>query len=142
MRWRLDGIGIFQRGRIVSVEIETRGRSYSIPGGFGLGRLKSGNGRCEMTKVDLSQTEILKLPLEIRRRILADGALDKEMEGVLSNLFDSTEGQWSTCEWEYNDEHGRWDTECDDVIVLHGDESPFENGFKFCPYCGKPCRDV
>ena len=27
-----------------------------------------------MVKVDMSQTEILKLPLEIRRRILADGA--------------------------------------------------------------------
>ena len=74
MRWRLDGIGIFPRGRIVSVAIETHFRGYSIPGGFGLGRLKSGNGRNEMVKIDLRQTEILKLPLEIRRRILADGA--------------------------------------------------------------------
>ena len=47
-----------------------------------------------MTKVDLSQTEILKLPLEIRRRILADGAeaytmdqlleLEQELETILS----------------------------------------------------------
>jgi len=94
MRWRLDGIGIFPRGRIVSVAIETHFRGYSIPGGFGLAGLKSGNGRNEMTKVDLSQTEILKLPLEIRRRILADGAeaytmdqlleLEQELEKILS----------------------------------------------------------
>lgn len=44
---------------------------------------------------------------------------------------------WSTCDWEYNDEFERWETECEDVIALHGGESPFEYGFKFCPYCGK-----
>ena len=49
-----------------------------------------------MVKVDLSQTEILKLPLEIRRRILADGAeaytieqlleLEHEVQSLLSLL--------------------------------------------------------
>ena len=52
------------------------------------------------------------------------------------------DGEWSTCEWEYNDEHGRWDTECDDVIALHAGESPFEHGFKFCPFCGKSVREM
>lgn len=51
-------------------------------------------------------------------------------------------GKWSTCEWEYNDEHERWDTECDDVIALHAGESPFEYGFKFCPFCGKEVREM
>jgi len=36
-----------------------------------------------MVKVDLSQTEILKLPLEIRRRILADGAEAFTMDQLL-----------------------------------------------------------
>ena len=49
-----------------------------------------------MVKVDMSQTEILKLPLEIRRRILADGAeaftmdqlleLEHEVQSLLSLL--------------------------------------------------------
>ena len=37
----------------------------------------------EMVKVDMSQTEILKLPLEIRRRILADGAEAFTMDQLL-----------------------------------------------------------
>lgn len=49
---------------------------------------------------------------------------------------------WSRCSWEYNDEHGRWDTECDNAIALHAGESPFEYGFKFCPYCGKPVMEL
>ena len=36
-----------------------------------------------MVKVDMSQTEILKLPLEIRRRILADGAEAFTMDQLL-----------------------------------------------------------
>ena len=46
------------------------------------------------------------------------------------------------CEWGYNDEHERWDTQCDDVMVLHLGESPFTYGFKVCPYCGKQLLDV
>lgn len=46
------------------------------------------------------------------------------------------------CEWEYDEEHERWETGCDDVIALHGGESPFEYGFRVCPYCGKQLTDV
>ena len=60
-------------------------------------------------------------------------------DGVL--VVKMPEGQSSTCEWEYSDEHERWDTECDDVIALHAGESPFEYGFKFCPFCGKEVRE-
>lgn len=46
-------------------------------------------------------------------------------------------GEFSRCEWTYDDEYERWDTECDDVVVAQNDETPKEFGFKFCPYCGK-----
>ena len=42
----------------------------------------------------------------------------------------------STCEYEYNTEFERWDTECGDMIVLLNNESPFGYGFRFCPFCG------
>lgn len=41
------------------------------------------------------------------------------------------------CEWSHDSEHDRWDTGCEDVIALHNSESPFNYGFKYCPYCGK-----
>ena len=54
-----------------------------------------------MVKVDMSQTEILKLPLEIRRRILADGAEAYTIEQLLeleqslqSVLFLATRRFW------------------------------------------------
>ena len=41
------------------------------------------------------------------------------------------------CRWEYNSEHDRWDTECDDICGRIGNnETPQEFGFKRCPYCG------
>jgi hypothetical protein len=46
-------------------------------------------------------------------------------------------GEYSRCEWTYNDECDRWDTECEDIAVDQNDETPKDFGFKFCPYCGK-----
>ena len=45
-------------------------------------------------------------------------------------------GEFSRCEWTYDNEYERWDTECDDVAVDQNGETPKEFGFKFCPYCG------
>ena len=58
--------------------------------------------------------------------------MDNVEEG---KLVDDTPSE--CCEWEFNSEYGRWETECDDVIALHNDENPFDYGFRFCPYCGK-----
>lgn len=40
------------------------------------------------------------------------------------------------CEWIDSHEDG-WTTDCGNAFVFN-DEGPTENGFKFCPYCGKP----
>jgi hypothetical protein len=50
--------------------------------------------------------------------------------------------EFSTCEWEFIGEHERWETECEEMIALHNGESPFEYGFKFCPFCGKKCVEL
>lgn len=43
--------------------------------------------------------------------------------------------EWDRCEWT-EDEDGNWDTACDnkDRFIEGG---PYENGMKFCCYCGK-----
>lgn len=39
------------------------------------------------------------------------------------------------CEWN-EDEDGVWVTECQELFEFN-ECGPQENGFKFCPYCGK-----
>ncbi len=40
------------------------------------------------------------------------------------------------CTWE-PDEDGNWDTTCGNVHVFI-DGTPHQNGYRFCPYCGRP----
>lgn len=45
------------------------------------------------------------------------------------------EPQTTPCLWQ-QDEDGNYDTECGNRFVfIYG--TPEDNGFKFCPYCGK-----
>jgi len=39
------------------------------------------------------------------------------------------------CEWK-QDQDGNWDTGCKNAFIFT-DGGPWENGFNFCPYCGK-----
>lgn len=43
-----------------------------------------------------------------------------------------------TCKWElvFDGDFKDWHTECGEVFTLDS-VPPAENGFKFCPYCGK-----
>jgi hypothetical protein len=42
-----------------------------------------------------------------------------------------------TCEW--HDDGGCYTATCDPSTSFHfDDDGPLENGFKFCPYCGRP----
>jgi len=42
----------------------------------------------------------------------------------------------SVCEWT-QDEDGNWETDCNEVFIFNEGTS-VENGFNFCPYCGRP----
>lgn len=39
------------------------------------------------------------------------------------------------CEWTEDDD-GNWETSCKNMHVFF-DAGPTQNGYKFCPYCGK-----
>ena len=45
-------------------------------------------------------------------------------------------GAIGTCKWTYDDSNDSWDTECDEKFWFTT-EGPIDNGFKYCPYCGK-----
>ena len=44
-------------------------------------------------------------------------------------------GELSDCKWRGDEDH--WESSCGQAFVFF-DGDPFENGFVFCPYCGKP----
>lgn len=46
----------------------------------------------------------------------------------------------TTCEW-LEDEDGLWVTDCNEdfQFTSHG---PSENGFEWCPYCGKKLIEI
>lgn len=44
------------------------------------------------------------------------------------------------CQWG-DDEEGIWNTGCGELFQFDAD-GPRENGFKFCPYCGKELCEV
>lgn len=46
----------------------------------------------------------------------------------------------NACTWEPDDD-GVWNTSCGNAFVFN-DDGPDANGFKFCPYCGKPLAQV
>lgn len=44
------------------------------------------------------------------------------------------------CEWVYDPDLDKWDTTCDNAFQFF-DGAPIENGFEWCPYCGKELID-
>jgi hypothetical protein len=40
------------------------------------------------------------------------------------------------CTWTQS-EDGQWESDCGNEFEPN-DDGPYENGFHFCPYCGKP----
>ena len=47
-----------------------------------------------------------------------------------------TVGESSRCEWEWDETHDKWDSECGNSFqFITG--TPTENEMQFCPYCGK-----
>ena len=44
-----------------------------------------------------------------------------------------------TCTWTEN-EDGVYETSCNNMFVFN-DGRPVENGFRYCPYCGRELRE-
>ena len=42
----------------------------------------------------------------------------------------------TTCDWSHDSTHSKWDSGCGNGFQFM-DGTPRENGFKFCPFCGK-----
>lgn len=45
----------------------------------------------------------------------------------------------SVCEW-WEDSDGVWWTGCDESFVVN-EGGPAYNGFRYCPYCGRPLEE-
>lgn len=47
----------------------------------------------------------------------------------------------AVCNWQYDESHDKWDTNCGEGFQLMCD-GPKENKMKFCPYCGLKLNQV
>lgn len=46
----------------------------------------------------------------------------------------------ASCDWMVDDD-GLWETQCGNAFQFEVD-GPEDNGFEFCPYCGKVLRNT
>ena len=48
-----------------------------------------------------------------------------------------------SCTWTQNDDEddSYWAAACCDHLFMFNDGTPSENGFAFCPYCGRELRE-
>ena len=44
------------------------------------------------------------------------------------------------CFWEEVDTGDYYESECNKKVFQFNDGNPYDNGFKFCPYCGKQLK--
>ncbi len=50
-----------------------------------------------------------------------------------------------TCEWKYVEDSffdGHWHTSCGNDFAMINDDTPKDNKFKFCCYCGKKIKET
>ena len=47
------------------------------------------------------------------------------------------------CEWKLQDDFADyWRTSCGKDFIISNDDTPKENGFKFCCYCGRHLKEI
>jgi rRNA maturation endonuclease Nob1 len=51
-----------------------------------------------------------------------------------------TEDKMDICFWEEVDNGDYYESECNKNGFQFNDGTPYDNGFMFCPYCGKPLK--
>lgn len=70
--------------------------------------------------------------MKARYKTLPD---DSPAQDALAHLIEDQEATARCCAWVVDDD-GLWRSSCENVFFFDTD-GPHENGFKFCPYCGK-----
>jgi hypothetical protein len=58
-------------------------------------------------------------------------------------IIDEAEAKWEAdcCEWKYDEEEDYYETSCGHLQIIMGG-TPTENGYRFCPYCGRKIAEV
>jgi hypothetical protein len=96
----------------------------------------------------------------IEEEIDSEGALNahKAIMPLINNSFDRLDGvpyeahsnqieqrvSPHECSWKYSNEPDEdvWETSCGQLFMLSNEDTPSENGFRFCCYCGKKLVSV
>lgn len=68
------------------------------------------------------------------------GFQNDSIDGVAEDALHELDREDSTCAWSY-DSDGFYKTQCDNAFVFIADR-PKQNGFRFCPYCGREIKET
>lgn len=59
----------------------------------------------------------------------------------LQNATDNFKQKMNVCEWKEETEEGYYETSCKRLVTIISGTAN-DNGYKYCPYCGKEIRIV
>ena len=84
----------------------------------------------------VSQSTLLSLPALLRTQI--DKLLSEQNEKPDGQVQLEQRVSPHECLWKYSNEPDEdvWETSCGQLFMLSNENTPSENGFRFCCYCG------
>lgn len=74
----------------------------------------------------------------VQKKIQSESDMWRDMSQMYGELLRTLRSREETCEWRFSpdgDFH-EWKTECGHLFIF-SDGNPSENGFDFCPFCGR-----
>jgi hypothetical protein len=81
----------------------------------------------------------VRIMAEIKFPTIRIEADDMDRLDAIVNKFQDTVSKLGACIWSYGDEY--WSTSCgQEFVMIEG--TPKENGYNFCPSCGKPLVEL
>lgn len=67
---------------------------------------------------------------------------DAEKKAVDSFLHELRKSRYQPCRWWQERFDPYWTSDCGRAAFEFTDGGPVQNGFRFCPHCGRPLREL
>ena len=79
--------------------------------------------------------------LEKQLTELKESQKQKQIIKLCERLDEAEQQINGTCKWKYDENYNMYETDCENAFIfIEGRKS--DNGFLFCPYCGKKIEEV
>lgn len=91
--------------------------------------------------IDLHVVKEYVTELEQQLSDLKESQKQKQIIKLCERLDKAEQQINGTCKWKYDENYNMYETDCENAFIfVEGRKS--DNGFLFCPYCGKKIEEV